>query len=1585
MRNHPVFRSFACVLLGMLLIFPAAVPAEEARDPLPPDAAAGAFSTMSVYDGITYGIPADEVSVKEIITKTRELVEELPYGIASNINDIKVIGYASYNDLPGNWGRIQDKLKIFSGNLIDAFTNLDEKESYFTMALTMCATKEPIQWLSEKDVLEKIGKGLENASFSEINEAVKIVADAKDLKAFSGAADILDLGQTGVHSYCDIMNRMRLLKSIDWDRAAVLADAWAGFGNQEMKDIAGLLHDLQSRSKAGQSEYIFLSEAGPAGLGKIVEKTVDLTVAKVAPGGGLIYEAALFGVDMLTRFTALSGTFKDMECAARSMEACRDELKDAVRSYDSGLDNALASESSRELTPLFRRLAYAGINYAQACAIMDGTYADYVKIGSGSMLGVFIIRPETEHLAVNARNEKEAYSDKAEELEKLLEQYERQAGVGEQRQKAVEKWTHHWRMKGHPTNTMDISCTWDGTPELTVHFEGERDFHFLFVPYEDQNNTVAYFGDVMKGFSGTLMLDRPEDGQMEAYFIYQGDLDEKSRLFPYIMKNGSGVEPSVYVIADDPDKAWVRHWEMEGHPENTLDIVETPEGKRTVELLFEKAGAYIYDLDLDSVADMEGVAAFGEYDESILRGYMWLDLETGDRMRVMILYQDGDLPPDDPLYPYVAHGQEDFLYYVAADPEPPSDETVILDDAEAHRLLNTLSEFTLTASAGAGAWEGLLNVDADGGFSGYYYDADAGDEVIYEVSFSGFFNPAIEKVGNTYWFWVEEMNTREVPGSTAVSVYGDRVEYTDPPFFDREYMILTLPGTPNADIPETVQGEIGGTTGEWDDFSGYYTLTRWEDGWGFFADASSPERIRPERVPTVSDPVPPQRADPTLPVYDMNQYYAYSKPGGSFSYQWGSSMFMHEAQIYNADLAMLGGVLSWAIEDERTVDISALFAELGIRDGKYLCYNFDDNRKGTRYKTWSTKDDDAAFALGRKVLSMGQKDDTTVIFVIGRGTMKGHTREALDADFLHKGNGPDTVAGRKVYQSISGFAEAMWQALEDYLNNNPVETPHVKFLVTGHSLGGAMANCLGAWLTDGLGSTSWLPTGLTQEDIYVYTYGAIKVMDREDSVSDGFENIHNIYNEHDTFGPKGGMRKFGVSLPGAKFGHTDEFSLQKKEKVGETLNHEMPTYLTAVDSKSKMIHCGSTDAYQRRVSEETLKARESLAPGDRVFELLSRQKLVASDSIGHMNGELTVTPNGRFTGYLYENDEPGIYVSTFSGTFSEYVEWQGDTACLLTVGGISSEDEEIPGAVSSTGRSVIFTNPPFDEGARLLLTMPGTPDGDIPYTVKSEIGSLYDRYSDYSRYYTLTREDNGFGFFADETAPETRSVERVEIICPDLNSPWTGYWKTDEDIPSEMIITPADDKTLKIRMFFLRDFELEAAVRPVSDLSMRFSIGDGEYRGVIARMDDGSLKLTFNGGTMLEEDESEIQYYFNHTRFLFRPVTQADLWYDESGAVPSHADWLGEWTAGNSVIRITDGGGSLNLEFRLDGSHAFSGPLEEYSEDTLDFYTDEFGCMLTLNMKHRAILAHEIWAYDDSLNSWLDENGIIQEFRRTGN
>ena len=74
----------------------------------------------------------------------------------------------------------------------------------------------------------------------------------------------------------------------------------------------------------------------------------------------------------------------------------------------------------------------------------------------------------------------------------------------------------------------------------------------------------------------------------------------------------------------------------------------------------------------------------------------------------------------------------------------------------------------------------------------------------------------------------------------------------------------------------------------------------------------------------------------------------------------------------------------------------------------------------------------------------------------------------------------------------------------------------------------------------------WLEN-VSKSDIYCYTFGTVKVLDQNENfyknIEYGFENIFNIYNKFDTFGPNGDNRlqRFEVSHSQTKFGYTLEY------------------------------------------------------------------------------------------------------------------------------------------------------------------------------------------------------------------------------------------------------------------------------------------------------------------------------------------------------------------------------------------------------------------------------------------------------------
>ena len=100
---------------------------------------------------------------------------------------------------------------------------------------------------------------------------------------------------------------------------------------------------------------------------------------------------------------------------------------------------------------------------------------------------------------------------------------------------------------------------------------------------------------------------------------------------------------------------------------------------------------------------------------------------------------------------------------------------------------------------------------------------------------------------------VADVSTAQVPGTEAEGLYGERILYTEAPIAADAVLLLTLPGTPDDAIPEMMRALIGGTYGDWDDYSDCTTLSRAADGWGFFTSI---------RYPEAEDMAPAETAEP---------------------------------------------------------------------------------------------------------------------------------------------------------------------------------------------------------------------------------------------------------------------------------------------------------------------------------------------------------------------------------------------------------------------------------------------------------------------------------------------------------------------------------------------------------------------------------------------------------------------------------------------------------------------------------------------------------------------------------------------------
>lgn len=250
-------------------------------------------------------------------------------------------------------------------------------------------------------------------------------------------------------------------------------------------------------------------------------------------------------------------------------------------------------------------------------------------------------------------------------------------------------------------------------------------------------------------------------------------------------------------------------------------------------------------------------------------------------------------------------------------------------------------------------------------------------------------------------------------------------------------------------------------------------------------------------------------------------------------------------------LASLSGVLSWAVyNDADKPPMRSVLNAIGIPDEDI--YEYQQANSETHY----------AYAIAKKRIHVDGKD-ANLLIISARGTQTGE--EARSDHFTR----PDTnFFGYNAYGFVAKFEMEVMNGLNGYLEKHPElrEMP-LKVLFTGHSLGGAVANLLGARFTMFSDSGSWWAPLLTKDDIYVYTFASIDSINTDSgTVSSGFENIHNIYNYHDSYGPHGWPIFTAAGNSGhGKFGHIDLFYTDVDQGAfGANQNHMMNVYLDAV-------------------------------------------------------------------------------------------------------------------------------------------------------------------------------------------------------------------------------------------------------------------------------------------------------------------------------------------------------------------------------------------------------------------------------------
>lgn len=232
------------------------------------------------------------------------------------------------------------------------------------------------------------------------------------------------------------------------------------------------------------------------------------------------------------------------------------------------------------------------------------------------------------------------------------------------------------------------------------------------------------------------------------------------------------------------------------------------------------------------------------------------------------------------------------------------------------------------------------------------------------------------------------------------------------------------------------------------------------------------------------------------------------RPLADIPVEWDTAWFVSDAAEYRQELALTALALSGAAYVEMRDSLSVQDALKALGFGTVQSYHYE-----------AAKDigDRTAYTFGLQKLESRKGKAQYLAAVVVRGT--GEYMEW--ASNLNVGTGSDHTGFLRAEKELRAN-------LKRYLSQAGITGPadgSVKFLITGHSRGGAVANLLAARLCE---------TKLARQgNIYAYTFAAPAVSTQ--ACQEGYEWIFNIINPEDlvTQVPleAWGYHRYGVDLP----------------------------------------------------------------------------------------------------------------------------------------------------------------------------------------------------------------------------------------------------------------------------------------------------------------------------------------------------------------------------------------------------------------------------------------------------------------------
>ncbi len=226
-------------------------------------------------------------------------------------------------------------------------------------------------------------------------------------------------------------------------------------------------------------------------------------------------------------------------------------------------------------------------------------------------------------------------------------------------------------------------------------------------------------------------------------------------------------------------------------------------------------------------------------------------------------------------------------------------------------------------------------------------------------------------------------------------------------------------------------------------------------------------------------------------------------------FEWRDEFLSQSSFVYSQRLASPLSALAACVYgyrddmDRRTLEgLGFNAATLMRRYGKELDYThskYGNNQVGFTFAT-------------KRVLLDGELRD--ILFVLVRGTF-GRDEWLSNMNMCNtwgRQETPDPARQPQLHEGFNTAADAVQEALENYVVDHHIDLSSAKVVVTGHSRGAAVANILGARIDDGA-----LLAGVRPGSVFIYTFATPNTVLGADVENDvmRYANIFNILNPED--------------------------------------------------------------------------------------------------------------------------------------------------------------------------------------------------------------------------------------------------------------------------------------------------------------------------------------------------------------------------------------------------------------------------------------------------------------------------------------